>query len=690
MAISVKDRYPSKIDTTDAAYPEGKARNIVNTLDGTGTPFEKDLVNDIFGLQQAIYKEAGITPSGIPDTADVSQQLEGIKKLTQGISTSTTTDLINSTLTYSADTVVTTVGFTTSGSGGAPWKQNGVTGQAVSQTPAQLGDGLLNDGNGNQWIMIKPADGYSIHSFNVFTGSDKTDEFKAALIAASGSVLNGNGGFYTVSEELRIKATDSGIKSADGSYLSIKNNTDGQAVLKIARDNPNLGEELSNILLKDVRLHKTGSTNGQVALKLHGIKSSLLDNFATLGCHTAIEVKGMTSLRLIKPLLFAGGGTITYQADTALITVDSFPLDAGGVIPAWPMSITAPNISSDFLSDYIFNIAAADGIQITNGYIASPKRAHFKLEPLSNNTGIANITCSNVYFDGINKDTGTENFLYVPSRSVTGTYISLVGFTGCNINNYKEEIFDIVGNFNDIKVNGGNLVSCKGDMIKSTSTGGDFSLSGVTVNNVASTTGKKLALVNGLNSLKFNENVVSNADSGLDIQNVNSAMVTENIFDSVASEITLANVSRYTTSGNLSTLSTLYDTSNNTGTFFPVLSFGGSSVGMTYSKQQGDWQLIGKWVFFSIHITLTSKGSSVGDMFLTNIPFSALEQSACSVDTRNMASSVTQTMQGISIDAGSVSGVAISTMASGVRVVATNADFLNNTSLRIAGMYRVN
>ena len=79
MAISIKDRYPSKVDTTDAAYPQGKARNITTTLDGLGTPFEKDLVNDIMGLQQAIYKEAGITPSGTPDSADVCQQLDGLK-----------------------------------------------------------------------------------------------------------------------------------------------------------------------------------------------------------------------------------------------------------------------------------------------------------------------------------------------------------------------------------------------------------------------------------------------------------------------------------------------------------------------------------------------------------------------------------------------------------------------------------
>jgi hypothetical protein len=67
----------------------------------------------------------------------------------------TTLELIASTGTYAPEAVVNTGGFTTSGDGGkGGWKQNGVTGQAVSQSPAQLVDGLLNDANGNQWALV--------------------------------------------------------------------------------------------------------------------------------------------------------------------------------------------------------------------------------------------------------------------------------------------------------------------------------------------------------------------------------------------------------------------------------------------------------------------------------------------------------------------------------------------------------
>ncbi len=67
--------------------------------------------------------------------------------------------MINGKPIYDLDRIIETSGFATAGDGGAgKWKQNGVTGQTPSQTPAQLGDALLNDANGNQWYFICDAD----------------------------------------------------------------------------------------------------------------------------------------------------------------------------------------------------------------------------------------------------------------------------------------------------------------------------------------------------------------------------------------------------------------------------------------------------------------------------------------------------------------------------------------------------
>ena len=50
--------------------------------------------------------------------------------------------------------IISTEGYTTIGDGGgAKWLFNGVTGQTPSQSPAQLGDALINDASGNQWAL---------------------------------------------------------------------------------------------------------------------------------------------------------------------------------------------------------------------------------------------------------------------------------------------------------------------------------------------------------------------------------------------------------------------------------------------------------------------------------------------------------------------------------------------------------
>lgn len=79
MAINPATQYPGKIDTSDPdGYPYGKAQNVAVSGDGTGTPWEKALINDLFGLGQALLSEAGITPTGTPDKVGASQYLDAI------------------------------------------------------------------------------------------------------------------------------------------------------------------------------------------------------------------------------------------------------------------------------------------------------------------------------------------------------------------------------------------------------------------------------------------------------------------------------------------------------------------------------------------------------------------------------------------------------------------------------------
>jgi hypothetical protein len=146
--------------------------------------------------------------------------------------TITTVGLIATTGTFSAATVINSIGYTTSGDGGAaPWKQNGVTGQTPSQSPAQLAGALLNDGLGNQWALVPIAT--LIKEINVAslgaTGLGVADDYlpcQAAHNAAesllgifddkdkSGITVFYPQGKYRISQTLKVGGTGHTVRGA--------------------------------------------------------------------------------------------------------------------------------------------------------------------------------------------------------------------------------------------------------------------------------------------------------------------------------------------------------------------------------------------------------------------------------------------------------------------------------------------
>ena len=79
MAIAPRNIYPERVIEGDVDYPQGKARNLVNGEQGTGTPFDATWVNDLWGFNQALLAFAGITPNGQPDNVTTSQYLDALK-----------------------------------------------------------------------------------------------------------------------------------------------------------------------------------------------------------------------------------------------------------------------------------------------------------------------------------------------------------------------------------------------------------------------------------------------------------------------------------------------------------------------------------------------------------------------------------------------------------------------------------
>jgi hypothetical protein len=79
MALIPKTKYPANVDTSDASYPLGKARNVATAGDGSGTPLEKDWVNDLWGFFQAVLAAGSVVASGTPDSVGTSQYLSALR-----------------------------------------------------------------------------------------------------------------------------------------------------------------------------------------------------------------------------------------------------------------------------------------------------------------------------------------------------------------------------------------------------------------------------------------------------------------------------------------------------------------------------------------------------------------------------------------------------------------------------------
>ena len=158
----------------------------------------------------------------------------------------TTLDLISSTAVSSVGDIAGTAGYTSKGDGGgAKWKSNGVTGQTSSQSPAQLGNALLNDGNGNQWAFV----GNSVNPLQL-------DSLQSAL--SSGLIVDIN---------TQILAT--GLSVPQGAVIK---GVKGKAKIKVAVD---FTENLMNlqgagVTITDVFFDMTGTqgvdTLGGVAI----------------------------------------------------------------------------------------------------------------------------------------------------------------------------------------------------------------------------------------------------------------------------------------------------------------------------------------------------------------------------------------------------------------------------------------
>ncbi len=125
------------------------------------------------------------------------------------------------------------------------------------------------------------------------------------------------------------------------------------------------------------------------------------------------------------------------------------------------------------------------------------------------------------------------------------------------------------------------------------------------------------------------------------------------------------------------------------GTFTPVLQFGGASVGITYTIQTGYYTTHGNTLTFVISIILSNKGSSTGAATITGLPTASRAGPIDSFFAYG-SSNLTFTLQPLAaIDGGSSTVQLIANNSATSLSVFTNTNFANNTALYITGTYLI-
>lgn len=120
----------------------------------------------------------------------------------------------------------------------------------------------------------------------------------------------------------------------------------------------------------------------------------------------------------------------------------------------------------------------------------------------------------------------------------------------------------------------------------------------------------------------------------------------------------------------------------------PGITFSGAAVGMTYGFQYGEYSRVGKNVTVMVTITLTAKGSSVGSLRITGMPFT------------NAYASTTSCYVGAYTDMAAVTSGLSCTMVTGTTelqilrsggassVLLADTDITNTTSLQVTVTYK--
>lgn len=127
------------------------------------------------------------------------------------------------------------------------------------------------------------------------------------------------------------------------------------------------------------------------------------------------------------------------------------------------------------------------------------------------------------------------------------------------------------------------------------------------------------------------------------------------------------------------------------GDWTPAITFGGAAVGVTYgANNAGRYVRIGDWVFLTGRLQLTSKGTSVGGVLITPLPFTCKNVDGAWSPSNHKLNLITFADQWTGFITANTVDITMGeqTMA-GVYSDLTNVDFANNSVVIISAHYEI-
>lgn len=121
------------------------------------------------------------------------------------------------------------------------------------------------------------------------------------------------------------------------------------------------------------------------------------------------------------------------------------------------------------------------------------------------------------------------------------------------------------------------------------------------------------------------------------------------------------------------------------GMWYPEITFGGNSVGISYESNYGYYIKIGNMVMVTGYIYMISKGSSTGNALVTGLPFSGQLSTIAT-----FFSKITFVNQLCGYVVASTTTITLNEMtnAGGISTI-TNTDFANDSVLFVSTVYRL-